>query len=73
MIGLLFGKFKLYLAAAGAVVVAVGAAFLKGYAARGRKEKLKDEREYRKTRERMDEADTVSDPDDARDWLRKRK
>ena len=72
MLGLLFGKLKLYLAAAGAVVVAVGAAFLKGYAARGRKEKLKDEREYRKTRERMDDADTDMSPSSARKWLRKR-
>ena len=44
MIGMLFGKAKLYLAAAGAIVLAIVGAFFKGKADQRRKEKLKDER-----------------------------
>lgn len=72
MIGLLFGKAKLYLAAAGAIVLAIVGAFFKGKADQRRKEKLKDEREYRETRERMDEAPRDLSPPAAREWLRKR-
>ena len=72
MIGLLFGKAKLYLAAAGAIVLAIAGAFFKGRADQRRKEKLKDEREYRETRERMDEAPRDLSPSAAREWLRNR-
>lgn len=66
------GKIKLYLAMAGAVVLAIAAAFLKGWSARGRQEQTKDLRDYKETRERMDDAETNLDPDDARNWLRER-
>lgn len=72
MIGLLFGKAKLYLVAAGAIVLAIVGAFFKGRADQKRREELKDEREYRKTRERMDEAPRDLSPSAAREWLHKR-
>jgi hypothetical protein len=72
MIGLLFGKAKLYLVAAGAIVLAIVGAFFKGRADQKRREELKDEREYRETRERMDAVDRIDSPADAREWLRER-
>ena len=68
----ILGKLKMYAALIGAAVLAVGMAFLKGRRA-GIKEKEHEElEEYVETRERMDEADVMSDPDDAREWLRNR-
>ena len=69
---MIFGRIKLYLAAAGAFVVALFAAYLRGRSDKGEaveRERLED---YVETRKRMDEVDTDDDPDVLRDWLRDR-
>ncbi len=69
---MIFGRIKLYLAAAGAFVVALLAAYLRGRSDKGEaveRERLED---YVETRKRMDEVDTDDDPDVLRDWLRER-
>jgi hypothetical protein len=69
---MIFGRIKLYLAAAGAFVVALLAAYLRGRSDKGEaveRERLED---YVETRKRMDEVDTDDDPDVLRDWLRDR-
>ncbi len=48
------------------------ATFLGGWLARGQRETIKDQREHIKTRDRIDEADTPTDADDARRMLRER-
>ena len=72
MIGLFFGKAKLYLAVATAVILAIGAAFLKGWTARGHREEMQDQEDYIDARKRMDAVDHIDSPADAREWLRKR-
>ena len=69
---MIFGRIKLYLAAAGAFVVALFAAYLRGRSDKG--EALKRERleDYVETRKRMDEVPTDDDPAVLRDWLRER-
>ena len=55
---MIFGRIKLYLAAAGAFVVALFAAYLRGRSDKGEaveRERLED---YVETRKRMDEVDT---------------
>ena len=69
---MIFGRIKLYLAAAGAFVVALLAAYLRGRSDKGEaveRERLED---YVETRKRIDEVDTDDDPDVLRDWLRDR-
>ncbi len=69
---MIFGRIKLYLAAAGAFVVALFAAYLRGRSDKGEaveRERLED---YVETRKRMDEVDTDDDPTVLRDWLRDR-
>jgi hypothetical protein len=69
---MIFGRIKLYLAAAGAFVVALFAAYLRGRSDKGEaveRERLED---YVETRKRMDEVDTDDDPTVLRDWLRER-
>jgi hypothetical protein len=69
---MIFGRIKLYLAAAGAFVVALFAAYLRGRSDKGEaveRERLED---YVETRKRMDEVDTDGDPTVLRDWLRER-
>jgi hypothetical protein len=69
---MIFGRIKLYLAAAGAFVVALLSAYLRGRSDKGEaveRERLED---YVETRKRMDEVDTDDDPDVLRDWLRDR-
>jgi hypothetical protein len=69
---MIFGRIKLYLAAAGAFVVALFAAYLRGRSDKGEaveRERLED---YVETRKRMDEVDTGDDPAVLRDWLRER-
>jgi len=58
-------RLKLWLAAAGAFVVALFAAYWNG------KSKAKDEG-YADTRKRMDEVGLGNDPDAARRWLHER-
>jgi hypothetical protein len=69
---MIFGRIKLYLAAAGAFIVALFAAYLRGRSDKGEaveRERLED---YVETRKRMDEVDTGDDPAVLRDWLRER-
>ena len=69
---MIFGRIKLYLAAAGAFVVALFAAYLRGRSDKGEaveRERLED---YVETRKRMDEVSTDDDPAVLRDWLRER-
>jgi len=69
---MIFGRIKLYFAAAGAFVVALFAAYLRGRSDKGEaveRERLED---YVETRKRMDEVDTGDDPAVLRDWLRER-
>jgi len=69
---MIFGRIKLYLAAAGAFVVALFAAYLRGRSDKGEaveRERLED---YVETRKRMDEVPTDDDPAVLRDWLRER-
>ena len=70
---MIFGRIKLYLAAAGAFVVALFAAYLRGRSDKGEAvehERLKD---YAETRKRMDEVPVEDDPAVLRDWLLDRK
>lgn len=65
-------RIKLWLAAAGAFVIALGAAYWRGRsteAAAAERERLED---YVETRRRMDEVGRMSDADAAREWLRDR-
>lgn len=65
-------RIKLWLAAAGAFVLALGAAYWRGRSAAdaaAERERLDD---YVETRKRMDEVDTGDDPAVLRDWLRDR-
>ena len=68
----LFAKLKMYLAAAGAVVAALGVAYLRGRSAEAEAEYERELNEYVETRKRMDAVDSGNSPDDARDWLRQR-
>ena len=66
---MIFGRIKLYLAAAGAFIVALFAAYLRGRSDKGEaveRERLED---YVETRKRMDDAD----PGDGLDFLHERK
>ena len=65
-------RIKLWLAAAGAFVLALGAAYWRGRSAAdaaAERERLED---YVDTRKRMDEVDAGDDPGVLRDWLRDR-
>jgi len=69
---MIFGRIKLYLATAGAFIVALFAAYWRGRSvadAAAERERLKD---YVDTRKRMDEVDAGDDPGVLRDWLRGR-
>ena len=69
---MILGRIKLWLAAAGAFVLALGAAYWRGKSAAGaaaERERLED---YVDTRKRMDEVDAGDDPGVLRDWLRDR-
>lgn len=68
----MLGRIKLWLAAAGAFVLALGAAYWRGRSAAdaaAERERLED---YVDTRKRMDEVDAGDDPGVLRDWLRDR-
>lgn len=69
---MIIGRIKLWLAAAGAFVLALGAAYWRGRSAAdaaAERERLED---YVDTRKRMDEVDAGDDPGVLRDWLRDR-
>jgi len=69
---MIFGRIKLYLAAAGAFVVALFAAYLRGRSDKGEAVERERLENYVETRKRMDEVDTDDDPTVLRDWLRER-
>jgi len=65
---MIFGRIKIYLAAAGAFIVALFAAYLRGRSDKGEaveRERLED---YVDTRKRMDQVD-IDDSNAARKWL----
>lgn len=68
----LFAKLKMYLAAAGAVIAALGVAYFRGRSDEAGAEYERELNEYIETRKRMDAVDSGSDPVDAREWLRNR-
>ena len=68
----LIARFKLYLYAAGAVLIAVAGAYFRGKSDEAAAENERELNEYVETRKRMDAVDSGSDPDDARAWLRAR-
>ena len=65
-------KLKMYLYAAGAVVVALGAAYFRGRSSEAAAERERELNEYVETRKRMDTVDSGDSPDDAHAWLRER-
>ena len=65
----LIGRFRIWLYAAGAVIVALGAAYFRGRSAEAAAEHERELNEYVETRKRIDGA---SVGDDAREWLRNR-
>ena len=65
----LVGRFKIWLYAAGAIVAALGVAYLRGRSAEAAAEHERELNEYVETRKRIDGA---SVGDDAREWLRAR-
>ena len=69
---MIFGRIKLYLAAAGAFIVALLAAYLRGRSDKGEAVERERLEGYVETRKRMDEVDTDDDPTVLRDWLRER-
>jgi hypothetical protein len=70
---MVFARIKLWLAAAGGVILLIGAAFLSGWTKRGLKAKQDAVEDYVNTRRRIDDADIPADPDGARQWLRDRR
>ena len=68
----LFAKLKMYLAAAGAVVAALGVAYFRGRSAEAEAEHERELNEYVETRKRMDSVDSGNSPDDAHAWLHER-
>jgi hypothetical protein len=65
-------RIKIWLAAAGAFMLALGAAYWRGRSAEADAAERKRLDDYVKTRKRMDEVGRLSDADAARDWLRDR-
>ena len=68
----MLAKLKMYLYAAGAVIVALGAAYFRGRSSEAAAERERELNEYVETRKRMDSVDSGSDPDASRAWLRAR-
>tara|TARA_R110000764_G_scaffold63919_1_gene134854 strand:- start:71 stop:316 length:246 start_codon:yes stop_codon:yes gene_type:complete len=68
----LIARFKLYLYAAGAVLIAVAGAYFRGRSDEAAVENERELNEYIETRKRMDAVDSGSSPDAARAWLRSR-
>jgi hypothetical protein len=65
----MFARGKLWLAAIGAFLAALGAAYWRGWSAKGDAAKREGLEDYVETRKRMDQVDHMSDADAARDWL----
>ena len=68
----MLAKLKMYLYAAGAVIVALGAAYFRGRSSEAAAERERELNEYVETRKRMDSVDSGSDADASRAWLRAR-
>ena len=66
---MIFGRIKLWLAAAGAFVLAIAAAYMKGRATKARDVERDALWDYQETRGRMDEVDIPGNAADARKWL----
>jgi hypothetical protein len=66
-------KLKLWAAAAGAFVLAIAAAFLMGRFKQAAVHKVQTLKNYKTTREAIDDADDFNDVGDANKFLRKRK
>lgn len=70
---MIFGRIKLYLAAAGAFIVALFAAYLRGRRDEAGAEHERDLNEYVETRRRMDAVEHNDvNSEQLREWLRKR-
>jgi hypothetical protein len=65
----IFGRLKLRLAAAGAFIVALGLAYMKGRSAKGREVEHERLHDYKETRGRMDEVGAPDNAVAARKWL----
>lgn len=65
----MLARIKLWLAAAGAFVLALGAAYWRGRSAAGAAAERERLEGYVETRKRMDKVGRMSDPDAARDFL----
>ena len=68
----LSSKLRTWLAAAGAVIVALTWAYFKGRSDKGHDQASQELNEYVETRRRIDDTTIPSDATDALDWLRKR-
>ncbi len=68
----LLGKLRLYAIGAVGLLAALGLFALKMFNAGVRKKEREELEAYKNTRERMDDVETIDDPDSARDWLRER-
>ena len=68
----LSSKLRTWLAAAGAVIVALTWAYFKGRSDKGHDQAIQELNEYVETRRRLDDTTIPSDATDALDWLRKR-
>ena len=68
----ILAKLKMYFVAAGAVVVALGVAYLRGRSSEAAAEHERELNEYVETRKRMDTVDSGSNADASRAWLRAR-
>ena len=68
---MIMGRIKLWLAAAGAFVLALGAAYWRGRSAAGAAAERERIEDYVETRKRMDEVD-IDDADAGRRWLHER-
>ena len=66
---MIFGRIKLYLAAAGAFIVALFAAYLRGRSDKGEAVERERFEDYVETRKRMDDVD----PGDSLEFLHERK
>lgn len=66
-------KLKLWAAAAGAFVLAIAAAFLMGRFKQAAVHKVQTLKNYKTTREAIDDAGSFNTPDPATKFLRKRK
>jgi Flp pilus assembly protein TadB len=68
----MFLRIKLWLAAAGALLIAFAATYWRGRSSVAAAAKRRELESYVGTRERMDKADVPDSTDAVRDWLRDR-